>query len=349
MAIITINGEFYARPITGIERVARECVAALDDLLTTEKIEIAIPQNAKDVPTLKKIKIIPLPHTITFFPRWTQGVYQRYIIKNRRLSLDFSNVTPFFSPGIAYIHDIYAVLYRDDYKSSFRDKLVALYSRAMYKRIAKHAKRVITVSNFSKKTIVDHYHIDQKRISVVPSGYKPILDEDISILERFPSLKTKDFFFTLGSISKRKNLKWIIEHAKLYPKETFAISGKRIGATKESFEELPQNLIFLGYLSDGEVRSLFKTCRAFIFPSYFEGFGIPPLEALSAGCRAIVSKSSCLPEIYGTCVNYIDPDEPNIDLQELLKENVSSPKEILQRYTLFNSAKELLKIIKDFL
>ena len=67
-----------------------------------------------------------------------------------------------------------------------------------------------------------------------------------------------------------------------------------------------RNVILLGYVSDEEVKALMQKCKAFVFPSYYEGFGIPPLEALSAGARIIIARSASLPEIYGNAALYID-------------------------------------------
>ena len=106
----------------------------------------------------------------------------------------------------------------------------------------------------------------------------------------------------------------------------------------KSLQNLP-NVVLAGYLSDGEVKALMQSSKAFVFPSYFEGFGIPPLEALSCGTNIIVAKASCLPEIYGNCAHYIDPDNTDVDLDALLKEPVEGPKDVLQTYTYANGAK----------
>lgn len=71
-----------------------------------------------------------------------------------------------------------------------------------------------------------------------------------------------------------------------------------------------------------------QKCKAFVFPSYYEGFGIPPLEALSCGTKIIVSNASCLPEIYADTAYYIDPDNPNVNLNELLSKKIESPNNI---------------------
>ena len=104
--------------------------------------------------------------------------------------------------------------------------------------------------------------------------------------------------------------------------------------------------MLLGYVSDGEVKALMKNCKAFIFPSYYEGFGIPPLEALSCDAKCIVSRSSCLPEIYGDTVQYIDPTDSSTNLGELLSRPVTPCDTVLSKYTYANSAKLLLEVIR---
>ena len=95
------------------------------------------------------------------------------------------------------------------------------------------------------------------------------------------------------------------------------------------------------------MKALMSKCKAFIFPSYYEGFGIPPLEALSVGAKIIVSKAACLPEIYGNTAHYIDPDNPDINLNQLLEQPVESPERILEKYTYDNAAEQLIACL-DF-
>lgn len=349
--IIAINGESYCRNITGIERVATETIEYLDTLASPGEIELILPANAKRVPVLKNIKVVQLQYEISSYPKWTQFVFQKYVRTHHAVSLDFTNTCPLFHPGIEYIHDIYCKLYPADFKTR-HDKIVRLYSSFMYGIIARHAKKIIAVSEYTKKTIVDTYHINPKRIEVIYDGlgqYNTI-PVDSSIFSKFPQLKNKDFYFTLGSLSVRKNLKWIADHAALYPNELFVVSGKALPDVVPPYLEKMKslkNVIMAGYLSDGEVKAILSECKAFIFPSYFEGFGLPPLEALSCGAQIIISNSTCLPEIYGKSAHYINPDEPNVDLERLLEEPVANSQEILHALTIEKSAKQLYKVIKS--
>lgn len=354
MKKIIINGESYARNLTGIERVCTETILELDKICAPDEIELVIPKNVKSIPELKNIKIVQLDYNITLFFKWVQLPFQKYVCQQKGISLDFANDCPYFSPGIEYLHDIYCKLYPEDF-SSKHDKLIRMLSCILYRRIAKKAKTIIAVSEFTKQTIIDTYHVKPERIKVIYNGLSEnylSLEPDFSIFEKHPKLKEKQYYFTLGSLSIRKNLKWIAVHAQKHPENFYAISGKPLpDVVPPELEVLKKlnNVKFLGYLSDEEVKAVMAKCKAFIFPSYFEGFGLPPLEALSCGVPVIISNTTCLPEIYGNTAHYIDPDNTDVDLDKLLAEPVDSPAELLEKLTVKKSAQELYKILKEYI
>lgn len=352
--IIAINGESWCRELTGIERLAFETVKYLDEKFPSDCAELVVPKNARNVPNLSNIKIVTLPVEANFFPKWNQIHFQKYVLKNHRVPLDFSNCCPYFAPGFDFIHDIYAHLYKDDFTQSRRDKLIRLYSEIMYRRIAKKSKLVFTVSEYTKKTIVESYKIEAKRVKVVYSGVSGLneIEADDSIFDSLEKIRGKEFYFTLGSLSTRKNLKWIARHAELFPNETFVVSGKPIpSVVAPELQKLNslENVVMAGYLSDAQVKALMRKCKAFIFPSYFEGFGLPPLEALSFGAKIVISNRTSLPEIYGDCAYYINPDEPNVDLDALLKNPVAPPETILEKFTLRKTAERIYEAVAPFL
>ncbi len=352
--MILINGNFLCRNLTGIERFAWETCARLDELITSEDdIALLVPQNAKNVPSYKNIRLIHSKKAIRGFPKWDILDFPSECKKLKAIPLNFSNTAPLSSHcGIAFIHDIYAADHPEDF-TGFRDRLVRFYSTMHYKNIARHADMVVTVSNFSKSQIQKKYGTAEERIRVIPNGWEHFnnVQEENSIFEQFKNLKKGNYYFTLGSLSKRKNLAWIARHAELFPEETFAVSGKAIsGLVPDELKSLQNrsNVVLLGYVSDGQVKALMKNCRAFIFPSYYEGFGIPPLEALSCGAKCIVSRSACLPEIYADTVQYIDPTDSSTDLEELLSRPVTPPQNVLDKFTYTNAAKLLLEVLRKF-
>lgn len=351
---IIINGDFLSRnPRTGVERFAIETCIQLDALVGPGQLLIFAPSNSYGVPNLTNIKIVYSPKAASFYPVWEHIRFLSFVQKHHGMPLDFSNMTPVFCPGIAFIHDIYSVIHPDDFKT-FREKLIRFYTHCMYRYTARHAKILITVSDFSRKQIAQTYKVNPESIHVIYNGWDHFksIKTDSSIFISLPHIQKGNYYFTLGSLSKRKNLKWIAEHATKYPSETFIVSGKALSGLLPDelsvLNTLP-NVVLPGYLSDGQIKALYENCKAFVFPSYYEGFGIPPLEALSCGAQIIISNSTCLPEIYGECAHYIDPDNADVNFDELLKEPVRSPDGLLQKYTYENAAQQLFGLISPII
>lgn len=349
---VVINGDFLCRNLTGIERFAYETCIRLDKIIEKDSIEIYVPSNAKFLPEFHNIKIVQSSKNGKIFPLWEHIEFSRYAAKNKLCPLDFANVTPFFRPGIVFIHDIYAKLYPNDF-SGKKDRLIKAYMCFMYRHAAKHAKKIITVSDFSRQQISKVYGIDPKTIQIIYNGWEHIknIESDSSILQKYPELKPKKFYFTLGSLQKRKNLKWIADYASEHADELFAISGKAIsGMVSDDIKALQtlKNVILVGYVSDEQVKALMESCKAFIFPSYYEGFGIPPLEAISCGAPVIISRAASLPELYGNCAHYIEPDNTKVNLNDILLEKTEPSETVLKKYTYQKAAEDLKEIIKNY-
>ncbi len=350
MRPVVINGFFLNDRLTGIERFGREITSRLDELLSEEDYSIIIPPHGdeKTLP-LKKINYIKLAKIRTHH-QLKRTRLQFHLIKHNALCLTYSNTCTPLYPGIVFLHDIYCRQFPQDFITK-EDKKTMKRSRFIYWWIAKFAKVICTVSEYSKEQIVKYYHVNPDKIKVIYSGsdHMNSIVSDNSIFNTYPILKEKPFYFTLGSLSLRKNLKWIVDHAEKNPEELFVISGTAllnvIPPELAKIKEL-KNIILAGYLSDGQVKALYENCKAFVFPSYFEGFGLPPLEALSCGAQIIISNAACLPEIYGKCAHYIDPFKSDVDLDKLLAEPVESPEPLFEKYSLRNSAKNLYALIQ---
>jgi glycosyltransferase involved in cell wall biosynthesis len=352
MPKVIINGDYFCNNLTGIERFAFEITKKLDAISKKGEIGIVISNNAKNVPAFENLEIIKYNNNITSFPKWQQFKLPFILKKYHAIPLDFGNSCSFFKPGISFLHDIYCELFPRDFTTR-RELLERFYFRILYRIIAFRAIKIVTVSFFSKKQIAGAFHIDQEKIGVIYSSWDHFktIKPNYAIFDDFPVL-SKPFYFSLGSLSKRKNIKWIIEYALKNPNALFAVSGASLPTVQVA--ELntissPKNIIILGYLDDSKVKALMEKCKAFILPSYYEGFGLTPLEALSCGVPIIISNSASLPEIYGNTAHYIDPFNTDVDLDALLKEPVDPPGDLLEKYSYEKSASALYNIIKEFL
>lgn len=350
--MILINGNFLCRNLTGIERFAYETCARLDSLLgRNDETALLLPDNARSVPAYKNIRIVRAGASITSFPLWDLFFFPRVCKKMHATALNFSNTAPLGKQcGYAFLHDIYAKDVPQDFVSK-KDRLIQLYSLLNYRNIAKNAKAILTVSQFSKNRIKQAYAVDDSRISVIPNGWEHFRDieEDDRIFGRLPpSVQRGGYFFTLGSLQKRKNLQWICSYAQKHPESLFVVSGKAIGGMhSEAASALRSspNIVPAGYATDGEVKALMRWCRAFVFPSYYEGFGIPPLEALSVGAKIIVAHSASLPEIYGKTAAYIDAYSTDCNLNEAARAETEDASSVLAKYTYQHAAEKLHEIL----
>ncbi|GHU98446.1 glycosyl transferase family 1 [Spirochaetia bacterium] len=348
MSKILINGDFLCRRLTGIERYAYEITLRLDMLIQSGEAAIIVPANTPNVPLFKNLEIIRHKKNIGSHLWWQMVTLQSFLVTHKQYTiLEFGNTCLPFAPGIVFLHDIYCEFFPDDF-SSKRDKIIRLYSKWQYRLIAKKARKIVTVSYFSQNQIAQTYHIDPEKITVIYSSWDHFrtVKADYSIFDDSPAL-SKPFYFSLGSLSIRKNIRWIIEYAKKHPDALFAISGE-VQSVKLTNFHIPQNIVLLGYLDDKKVKALMERCKAFILPSYYEGFGLTPLEALSCGAQIIVANAASLPEIYGNTAHYIDPFNTDVDLDEMLQQPVDSPDAILQKYSYDTAARQVYDLIQQF-
>lgn len=332
------NGFLFTQTHTGVMRFAEELLREIDKICAKDEFQLIVPAYAKDVPKLERIKVVYYGTIKGNF--WEQIDFPRYLGKHGLVSVNFNNTMPILKPGVIAIHDI-AYKLHPEFGSSFHGKVSNIYHRMIFKRASKSDCPIITVTYFTKLQLVDFYKIDPRRVHVIGNAWQHFerTGTDESILHEH-NLQGGDYYFSLGSLSKMKNTRWFIEVARKNPEYIFVLAGAKALNSGEDFV-MPENVRAVGYVTDEQVKSLIQKCKAFIYPSIYDGFGIPPLEALSQGAQVICSYAACLPEVYKNCVHYIDPYDTDVDLEEMLHTPVDNPKEVLNRYSWEKSAAQL--------
>lgn len=186
------------------------------------------------------------------------------------------------------------------------------YAKLMFHWLAHKATRVICVSQFTAAELVKHVHVAPQRVRVVPNG----VASSWFTFRGESSYVTRPYFLYVGNIKPHKNLARLLEaYASIrdvVPHDLLVI-GKKEGfitgdaAVCKSAEAFGERVVFTGEVSDQQLKSYVKHAAALVFPSLYEGFGLPPLEAMAAECPVLVSNVASLPEVCGDGALYCDP------------------------------------------
>lgn len=217
-------------------------------------------------------------------------------------------------PQVAVIHDINFEHFPEDLPFSART-----YLRHYFPRFARKATHIITVSNYSKKDISETYGIDPEKISAVWNGasevFKPIGEnEKQQIRDQYTS--GKPYFLFVGAIHPRKNVKRLIQAFAEFKKRTdnstqLLIVGeslwKNFADESVGTESVKDSIHFTGHLSLNDLAKVMGSADLFTYVPYFEGFGIPLVEAMRCGTPILSGNKTSLPEVAGDAAIYCDP------------------------------------------
>lgn len=229
-------------------------------------------------------------------------------------------------PSLSVIHDINFEHNNENLRPSHQRFMTHFFSR-----YARHATRIATVSEYSKQDIASTYKIDNKKIDVVYDGahdrYRPhTFEEKEAIRRRYTD--GKPYLIFISTILKRKNLaNLLLAFDQIKDIDTRCLKLVVVGNKVWWQDELEtayngmrhqQDAIMPGHVEPTELAALLSASEALVYPSYFEGFGIPILEAMYAETAVIASRTTSMPEVGGDAVLYIDPSQPS-DIAHAIK------------------------------
>jgi glycosyltransferase involved in cell wall biosynthesis len=230
------------------------------------------------------------------------------------------------------------------------------------KEVAKKSEYIIVASNYVKNDIIQFADISPAKI-IVTNEAADFIEEKPKVV---PGLTSKQFIMYVGRPTPHKNLDRLVEAFKLvhetYPDLVLALAGK----TDHNYQALEEkvktggipNVVFTGFISDGQLRWLYEHCTAYVFPSLSEGFGLPGLEAMAHGAPVVSSDATCLPEIYGDAAYYFYPyhtKEIADAIIEVIKDKklreslIAKGKDQVKKYSWQRMAEQTLDIYKKAL
>jgi glycosyltransferase involved in cell wall biosynthesis len=351
---IIVNARFVTQSITGVQRFAIEICLRLKKLFPD--IIFISPKNILQHEIAQALGVISFGKFSSHL--WEQFELPKYLKQKKKpILLNLCNTAPlFYKKNIICIHDI---AFRVNPKW-FSPAFVTLY-KFLIPRISRSSLKIITVSKFSKRSIIDYTGIPEDKVEVVFNGLtKAFLESNSASLK----LPLGDFLLAVSSVDPRKNLISLVKAFKKANLNNFKLvivgSESKVFAAVGLKEEinLCPSIIFTGYLPDNELAALYKNAKIFIYPSLYEGFGIPPLEAMASGTATIVSNTAALPEICGDASLYINPldiDDISTKIkllainEKLQQKLINKGYKQIERYNWEKSAERIAILLKQYL
>lgn len=358
MRTIAINGRFLTQPLTGVQRFGRELTCALDRRIGTGAVpeqlagarwRIIVPRGA--APDIRLDNIAIEEHGSGAGHLWEQTALLR--TARHDLLLGFGGSGPLLHPRqLVVIHDVTIFRHPESFTRSYR------LAHSLLGFVLARRARIATVSRFSREELSAVFRVPAAPIRVVYNAVEHFsaLEPDLTTPERL-GLKDGRYFLVLGTLKPNKNVDFAIRAFQSLARrdqKLVLIGSAHPGVFKSSAIGGIENLIHAGRLSDEEVAGLARRATALVFPSLYEGFGIPPLEAMTQGCPVLAADIPPVREACGDAALYFDPraqgtleeamrrilDEPSLR-KDLVPKGLANAK----RFSWANSAGELLDIV----
>ncbi|EPF7462092.1 glycosyltransferase family 4 protein [Serratia marcescens] len=348
--MIYINARFLTQGLTGVQRFAEQISLELKKIRSD--IVFVSPNNIVRNNVADELNAIRIGKKSGHY--WEQIELPNYLRKNGcDLLVNLGNTGPvFYKKQIVTHHDVTYKKFPQSYSRKFR----AIYN-FLIPLLLRNSLALVTVSEFSKKEISNAYHYDSKNISVIYNAASAIFENNAHVHPQF-----SPFFLAVSSPNFHKNFHGLVEafsELKGVDEFTLKIIGEKnrnfsSASFDESLEKAGGRIEFLGRVSDDELADLYSAAYAFIFPSFYEGFGIPPLEAQACGCPVLSSHAASMPEVLADSALYFNPYDKN-EIKDAVIQIANNPDKRseliakgyknIHRFSWSNSARELSVLI----
>lgn len=306
MTRMHVNGKWLAQKLTGTQRYATEIVRAIVVGDTTDLV-LHVPADA-EVPAW-----LHTPRVEVRRSRATGVLFEQLYLPLAtfgKLLLNFAGPAPLLKKRqVVTMHD--ATPFR--FPQTFRKAFVLFYLVSYY-GLGRWARHLVTVSRFSANELNEVLGIRTEKFVVAGCA----ADALTAVEPQRPELAPQGpFYLVVGTLAVHKNLPRPVQ-AVIESGRTVVIVGASAGGQVFSkASELSSKAVVAGRLSDAELAWLYRNAQGLIFPSKYEGFGIPPLEAQTLGCPVVSSNAASLPEVAGDAALYFSPDDTSAMLAQL--------------------------------
>lgn len=312
--------------------VPRHIVEMVNGLIADPSFHIALFASSSDIETyLRKYAPVWTTLPLVTFPRSVGYMHRVWALLNRPSFESLGGAADWlYLPADGYVptqhaklavtvHDVYKLETPVPFDSRLQHYNAQIRHKIVYRRVARNADRILTVSNFSADRIMHHLDVPAKRIQLVSNGvsdafFKPSLAVWEDVRARF-KLESGKFVIYSGGLKAKKNGLGIIrtwaKFEKRYQDYQLVVLGHHDLKVLRVAETTLKNAIYPERMTDEEMAALLQQSAALFFPSFYEGFGMPVLEAMAAGTLAVVSDIPALREIGGDICYYVNPLDPS--------------------------------------
>ncbi|MFV9567104.1 glycosyltransferase family 4 protein [Thermoanaerobacter mathranii] len=264
---------------------------------------------------------------------------------------------------IITIHDLLPIHF--NYKNSFQRILQTNYFKFVLPRIIKRTKKIITISDCTKSDIIKYFNVQEEKIMRIYNGYDKNLffPRDNAKSYIYEKYKVEDYILAVGASYPHKNYDTLIKAISLISDKNVSliiVGGRneyRNYLKKLTRElNLADKVLFIEYVPQEDLPYFYSAAKCLVYPSLYEGFGLPPLEAMACGCPVITSNTSSLPEVVGDAGVMVNPYNVEeiaraIDLvlsnENLRREMIEKGLKQVQKFSWRKTAEEIYKVIKE--
>lgn len=311
---LVLNGKYLRAAPTGVHRVANEFARALADLVSEGHDAVRGLDIVTWVPHDATERARDVRLSTRVLPGLTGIVWEQFTLPARKydhLLLNLCNIGPIFcTNAVTMIHDAQVYLTPESYSRSFR-----MWYRFVQPQLARRHRKILTVSEFSRRELVRAGIGTADRIAVIHNGVDhiarvPCEHDALTAL----GLAPRSFVLGFSTLQAHKNVRLLLKafaSPALKDIPLVLVGGDGAAAFARAGLAVPPNVRFAGRVSDGALRALMEDALCLVFPSTTEGFGLPPLEAMALGTPAIVAPCGALPEVCGDAALYAAPDAPD--------------------------------------
>jgi glycosyltransferase involved in cell wall biosynthesis len=299
---LTVNARFLTQRLTGVQRYAIEVSRRLKAMRPDIRFVAPTDVIHDDIARELAVETVGRLHGHA----WEQLELPRHLHGTGLISL--CNAAPIaVARQIVTIHDAAPFTVPEAYSRAF-----TLWYRIMTRWLGARAAGIVTVSHFSAGELNRYLGVAPERIDVTPLGSEHVraVPADETVIARH-GLDDRPFLLAVGSHSPHKNFPALVRAAERLGDVPFrfVMAG---GADPRVHASMPEALasshvVHVGGVSDAELRALYERAAGYVHPAYYEGFGLPPLEAMALGCPVLTSHAASLPEVCGDAAEYFNP------------------------------------------